>query len=93
MCDFCETIIDEMLWRKCIWSERSKYSAEELKEAEKEYDKRKELINRTEDKFYGNYIYKCGDTFHILAETGDGYCEGTVDEISYCPYCGRKLDV
>lgn len=26
-----------------------------------------------------------------VAETGDPFCKGWLDDIKYCPYCGRKL--
>ena len=27
----------------------------------------------------------------IVAETGDPFCKGSIDDVTYCPYCGRKL--
>lgn len=40
-----------------------------------------------------NYIYADKDgTFNIEAQTGDPYESGIVENIKYCPYCGRKLE-
>lgn len=91
MCDFCENIFDEKLWRKATWSQREKYSHKELEEAEKEMDRLKAFRDRTDDKYSGDYIYHYEGKLHILAETGDGFCEGTVDDIHFCPYCGKEL--
>ncbi len=40
-----------------------------------------------------NYIYADEDgTFNIEAQAGDPYESGIVENIKYCPYCGRKLE-
>lgn len=93
MCEFCENIFDEKLWQKAVWHQRKKYSDEEVEKAEKELDRLKEFTNRTYDKYDGDYIYHYDGKLYILAETGDGFQEGTVNDIKFCPYCGRKLEI
>lgn len=29
--------------------------------------------------------------FHLFTDTGDSFCSGIVNDINYCPKCGRKL--
>lgn len=40
-----------------------------------------------------NYIFTDEDgAFCIEAQAGDPYESGIVENIKYCPYCGRKLE-
>ena len=39
---------------------------------------------------YGNYCSKDNDMYYISVPTDDGI-EYTVDNINYCPMCGRDL--
>lgn len=39
-----------------------------------------------------NHIYKDEDgQFDIMAYTGDYFQWGIIEDIVYCPYCGRRL--
>lgn len=31
------------------------------------------------------------DQFDIWSDTGDPYDSGVLEDVKYCPYCGRKL--
>lgn len=33
----------------------------------------------------------CSNTFHISAYTGDSGCWGCIDNVKYCPMCGKRL--
>lgn len=46
------------------------------------------IINGKED-----FIFKddCGEGFKILTDTGDSFVHGVIDNVRYCPRCGRKL--
>lgn len=39
----------------------------------------------------GNFIFQDEQGFGILADTGDSGCLGCIENIKFCPYCGRKL--
>lgn len=39
----------------------------------------------------GDFIYKDDDGYGILIDTGDSGCLGSLQNINYCPMCGRKL--
>ena len=39
----------------------------------------------------GDFIYKDNDGYGILIDTGDSGCLGSLQNINYCPICGRKL--
>lgn len=38
-----------------------------------------------------NIIFSEKSKFHLFADTGDSFCPGIVNDINYCPMCGRKL--
>ena len=78
MCDFCSVIFDGNLLF-------GRFRKEEKKIAQRiEWERCKALAG-------DNYIYKYDKHINIHAETGDCFCEGCVEDIKYCPYCGRKL--
>lgn len=39
----------------------------------------------------GDFIYKIGEEYGILVDTGDSFCVGTLANILFCPMCGRNL--
>ena len=83
MCDFCDYIFDYQL----LYGRFS--NKEKLAEQEKEREKFK-----TKTGFDYNYMARnvIRDYISIVAVTGDPFCEGSVDDIKYCPYCGKKLE-
>lgn len=39
-----------------------------------------------------NHIFVTKDgSYWIFVNTGDCFCVGNVENINFCPYCGRKL--
>lgn len=40
---------------------------------------------------YEDFIYKDNRGYGIFIDTGDSGCPGNLENIGYCPYCGRKL--
>ena len=78
MCDFCSVIFDGNLLF-------GRFKKEEKKIAQKiEWECYKTLAG-------DNYIYKYGKHINIHVKIGNCFVEGLVDDIKYCPYCGRKL--
>lgn len=84
MCNFCSKIFDESK----IWSGRA------TKKNVEERDRLREFKNVLGKKYDGNYIlYNASkNELDIFAETGDCFCEGVIENINYCPYCGEKLE-
>ena len=39
----------------------------------------------------GDFIFKDNDEYGILIDTGDSGCLGTLNDIKFCPFCGREL--
>lgn len=41
----------------------------------------------------GNFIRYSPNTnkFEIVAGSGDPYCDGLLEDVKFCPYCGEKL--
>ncbi len=81
-CKFCSHIFDEQLLycRTIRGSERHKKQQAErmkLEELEKDYG--------------GNHIFHFGEGFCIFGNSGDPFQSAGIDNVSYCPYCGRKL--
>ena len=52
-------------------------------------DNDKKLLNKRIK--FGEFIYKIGDEYGILVDTGDSFCVGTLANILFCPMCGRNL--
>lgn len=45
-----------------------------------------------EEQHDGNHIYKDEEgRFDIMADTGDSFQWGAIEDVNYCPYCGRRL--
>ena len=67
----------------------------EIYDGRKLYSKKKEemlleweKVRKRED---DNFIYEIDGKYTIVAETGDSFLSGAVENIKYCPYCGREL--
>ena len=39
----------------------------------------------------GDFIYRDNDGYGILIDTGDSGCLGNINNVNYCPMCGRDL--
>lgn len=39
----------------------------------------------------GDFIFQSEGEFRILIDTGDSGCLGVLNNIRFCPMCGRKL--
>lgn len=39
----------------------------------------------------GDFIYRDDERIGIFIDTGDSGCPGSLDDVKYCPMCGRKL--
>ena len=39
----------------------------------------------------GDFIFKDNGEYGILIDTGDSGCLGALNDIKFCPFCGRKL--
>lgn len=39
----------------------------------------------------GDFIFQNDESFCVLIDTGDSGCLGCLDDIKYCPMCGREL--
>ena len=39
----------------------------------------------------GDFIFKDNDEYGILIDTGDSGCLGALNDIKFCPMCGREL--
>ena len=39
----------------------------------------------------GDFIFKDNDEYGILIDTGYSGCLGTLNDIKFCPMCGREL--
>ena len=39
----------------------------------------------------GDFIYKYKNGYGILIDTGDSGCLGGLNDIKFCPFCGRDL--
>lgn len=52
-----------------------------------------DFCNDFKSKPDGNHLYKHPDgEFIIMADTGDSFQWGAIEDIKYCPYCGRRLE-
>lgn len=52
-----------------------------------------DFCNDFESKPDSNHLYKHPDgRFIIMADTGDSFQWGTIEDVKYCPYCGRRLE-
>lgn len=54
------------------------------------------IANTNEEYVYarykgGDFIFKDNGEYGILIDTGDSGCLGTLNDIKYCPFCGREL--
>ena len=38
-----------------------------------------------------DFIFVDENAFHVFVETGDSFCPGILNNINFCPICGRKL--
>ena len=84
MCDFCDYIFDyPLLYARTRGNSKKK----QMQDKEREIFKNKGLDGDS------NYLIHSWDGVgvSILASTGDPFCEGCVEDIKYCPYCGREL--
>ena len=88
MCDFCSEIFDTEKLSNAWWGNRNKRNADKLVEADKEYDRWREYLKKS-DALYYTYIGQVNGNYSIHAEADEN--EGIVENIKYCPYCGRKL--
>lgn len=39
----------------------------------------------------GDFIYKYNNGYGIFIDTGDSGCPGCLNNINFCPMCGREL--
>ena len=39
----------------------------------------------------GDFIYKYKNGYGIFIDTGDSGCPGGLNDIKFCPMCGREL--
>lgn len=39
----------------------------------------------------GDFIYNYENGYGILIDTGDSGCTGGLNDIKFCPFCGREL--
>ena len=88
MCDFCNEIFDTKKLSFAWWGNRKKRTSEELKAADAEYDRWKKWLCKRNETYY-TYIGQIDGSYSIHAEADEN--EGVVEDIKYCPYCGRKL--
>lgn len=38
-----------------------------------------------------DFIFRSGREYGILIDTGDSGCPGSLNNVRFCPMCGRKL--
>ena len=56
-----------------------------------------ENIAYTDDEYFnaivkgGDFIYGDHDEYGIFIYTGDSGCPGGLNDIKFCPFCGREL--
>lgn len=82
MCDFCSEIFDN----EPIWDRKDE------EKRNKALDHRREWINKHYYQFEGNYLYRYkSSAVNIWADSGDSFCPAIVENILFCPYCGRNL--
>lgn len=83
MCNFCNNPFDLILIRG-DFKENSQDSI--LSEKEKE----RLTMWREDSPYEGDYLFKDRDKFGIYVDTGNMQ-PGILDNIRFCPYCGRDL--
>lgn len=84
MCDFCDYIFD---YKLLYGNFRGNSKNHQMQVKEREIFKKKGVGD--------NYLARNNydkDAIDIIAETGDPFCMGWVQDVKYCPYCGRHLD-
>lgn len=55
-----------------------------------------DIVNTNEEYFQkrvkgGDFIFLDDEGFGILIDTGDSGCLGCLNNVRFCPICGRKL--
>lgn len=77
--------VTEGMFKKCILDMEKQYFI-------KHDSKPCSFCENFEEQDDENHIYKDEDgQFNIMADTGDPYQWGIIEDINYCPYCGRRL--
>ena len=85
MCDFCKYIFDyQLLYGRFRGNSQNK----QMQDKEKRIFK---SMNIDDNYLTKNCSVMDGESIDIVAETGDCFCTGIVEDIKYCPYCGRDL--
>ena len=56
----------------------------------------KNIVNTNEEYFQkrikgGDFIFRSDKEYGILIDTGDSGCLGCLNNVRFCPMCGRKL--
>lgn len=88
MCDFCDYVFDYLL---LYGNFKGNSKNKQMQDKERDIFKKWQTDER-ERKYDGNYITRYeDDSINIIAVTGDSFCEGSLRNVHYCPYCGRKL--
>jgi len=85
MCNFCNNAFDLNLIR----GEYKENSPNDIL-AREERDRL--TLWREDSSYEGDYLFKDRGKFGIYVDTGN-LQPGILDDIKYCPYCGRKLDL
>lgn len=89
MCDFCNEIFDIEKMSCAWWGNKTKRTPEQVREGEKELDRLNRWANK-HNMLYKTYIGEMDGQFTIFAEADEN--EGTVENVKFCPYCGKRLD-